>query len=80
MTRFPFGDRPPSWTVRPRLCKGVTKDGEPCNSEFAGASGYCPNHNPGKRAVTCTAINRAGNRCKTPFGLVDGRCIRHREG
>jgi hypothetical protein len=42
--------------IEPRKCKGVTKDGSPCNSPdlFVRESGYCANHDPEK------GIRRAG--------------------
>lgn len=42
-------------------CRGTTKAGAPCRSQFVGASGYCLTHDPEKTAEA-RAIRQAGGR------------------
>ena len=38
------------YSVMPRRCSAITRNGTPCRSPVVGASGYCVDHDPSRQA------------------------------
>ena len=53
-----------------RNCKGIKKDGSPCNSRAVKANGYCNFHDPSITPEERSAIARKGGSVKVYKGLV----------
>jgi hypothetical protein len=57
------------------VCKGVTKNGQPCKSTIVGKNGYCNAHNVD--AQTCAFIKKNGQRCKVKVKQGQALCHFH---